>query len=267
VFHVLFILLVAALVGGAYAAIPGVLKVTRGVNEVVATIMLNFIATGISAYLLSVYLRDRKVNLVSQTKDLPKSAWIPPLNRALRLVGYHLPAGTLLQGFLVIAVLVGIFFYVLIYRTRFGFELLTTGANPAAALSAGVNAKAMVVKTIVLSGAVAGLAGMGPLLSEIHNYGDLFPTALGFTGISVALLGRNHPAGIAAAAMVWAGIETAGRGLSKVNIPQEISQIMQGTLLITAVIAFEVVRRRGLSAAVREAAVRVQAAPEAAGVA
>jgi simple sugar transport system permease protein len=130
-----------------------------------------------------------------------------------------------------------------------------------------VNAKAMVVKTIVLSGAVAGLAGMGPLLSEIHNYGDLFPSALGFTGISVALLGRNHPVGIAAAAVVWASIETAGRGLSKVHIPQEISQIMQGALLISAVIAFEVVRRRGLAHAVRDAAARVQAAPEGIGVA
>jgi simple sugar transport system permease protein len=267
VLHVSFIILVALLVGGAYAAIPGVLKVTRGVNEVVSTIMLNFIATGLSAYMLSVYLRDRKVNLVTQTKDLPKSAWLPSLNHVLRVVGYHLPTGTVLQGFLVIAVLVGIFFYTLIYRTRFGFELLTTGANPAAALSAGVNAKAMVVKTIVLSGAIAGLAAMGPLLSEIHNYGDLFPSALGFTGISVALLGRNHPGGIAAAAVVWAGIEQAGRGLSRVAIPQEISQIMQGALLISAVIAFEVVRRRGLASEVRDAAARVQAAPEGVGVA
>jgi simple sugar transport system permease protein len=265
--HVLFILVVAMLVGGAYASIAGVLKVTRGVNEVVSTIMLNFIATGISAYLLSVYLRDRKVNLIAQTKNLPKSAWLPTLNRALRAIGYHLPTGTQLQGFVVIAVVVGFFFYLLIYRTRFGYELVTTGANPAAALSAGVNPKAMIVKTIVLSGAVAGLAGMGPLLSEIHNYGDLFPTALGITGIAVALLGRNHPVGIAAAAIVWAGIETASRGLSKVHIPQEISQIMQGTLLITAVIAFEVVRRRGLAAAVHEAAVRVQVAPDGVGVA
>jgi ABC-type uncharacterized transport system permease subunit len=266
VIHVVFIIVVAMLVGGAYAAIAGVLKVTRGVNEVVSTIMLNFIATGLSAYLLSVYLRDHSVELVTQTKDLPKSAWLPSLNRLLSAFGYHLPAGTLLQGFLVLAVVVGVFFYVLIYRTRFGFELVTTGANPAAARSAGVNAKTMVVKTIVLSGAIAGLAGLGPLLSEIHNYGDLFPTALGFTGISVALLGRNHPVGIAAAALVWAGIETASRGLSKVGVPQEISQIMQGTLLITAVIAYEVVRRRGLAAAVRDAAARVHVAPEGVGV-
>jgi simple sugar transport system permease protein len=100
----------------------------------------------------------------------------------------------------------------------------------------------MIMKTIVLSGAIAGLAGMGPLLSELHKYGDTFPTALGFTGISVALLGRNHPAGIAVAAFVWAAIEQAARALPEVGIPPEIGKILQGTLLLSAVIAFEVVR-------------------------
>ena len=117
----------------------------------------------------------------------------------------------------------------------------------------------MIMKTIILSGALAGLAGMGPLLTEVHKYGDTFPTALGFTGISVALLGRNHPAGIAVAAFVWAGIEQAARALPDVGIPQEIGRILQGTLLLSAVIAFEVVRRYGLAASVREAAARAEA--------
>ena len=75
--HVLFIVLVAMVGAGAYAAIAGALKVTRGVNEVVSTIMLNFIATGITAYLLSVYLRNKKVNLQSETKPLPRSGVAP----------------------------------------------------------------------------------------------------------------------------------------------------------------------------------------------
>jgi simple sugar transport system permease protein len=231
-----------------------VLKVTRGVNEVVSTIMLNFIATGITAYLLSVYLRDRDVELQSETELLDRSAWLPSLNRMFSWIGYDL--GPTLQGFIVVAVLTGIVFYLLIYRTRFGFDLRASGANPRAALSSGVHPKAMIMKTIVLSGAIAGLAGMGPLLSEIHKYGDTFPVFLGFTGISVALLGRNHPAGIAAAAVVWAGIEQAARGLPDVGIPQEIGRIIQGTLLLSAVIAFEVVRRYGQAAEVREAAAR-----------
>ncbi len=257
--HVLFIVLVAMIGAGAYAAIAGALKVTRGVNEVVSTIMLNFIATGITAYLLSEHWRNKAVELQAETKPLPRSGWLPSLNRALTWIGYHLPSATTLQGFVVIAILTGIAFYLVVYRTRFGFDLRATGANPRAALASGVNPNAMIMKTIILSGAIAGLAGMGPLLSEIHKYGDTFPTALGFTGISVALLGRNHPVGIAAAALVWAGIEQAARALPDVGIPQEIGRILQGTLLLSAVIAFEVVRRYGQAAAVRDAAAKADA--------
>jgi simple sugar transport system permease protein len=257
--HVLFIVLVAMVGAGAYAGIAGALKVTRGVNEVVSTIMLNFIATGITAYLLSVYLRNKDVDLQSETRLIAPSGWLPSLNRVLRWVGYHLSEGTTLQGFVIVAVIAGISFYLIVYRTRFGFDLRSSGANPRAARTSGVNPNAMIMKTIILSGAIAGLAGMGPLMSEIHKYGDTFPTALGFTGISVALLGRNHPAGIAAAALVWAGIEQAARALPEVGIPPEIGRILQGTLLLSAVIAFEVVRRYGQTAAVRDAATKAEA--------
>jgi simple sugar transport system permease protein len=243
-------------VGGAWAAVAGILKVTRGVNEVVSTIMLNFIATGISAFLLVEYFRSSSASLVAETETLPRSAWFPSLNRLLETFGYHLPPNTILQGFLVVAIIVGIAFYVVIWRTRFGFELRTTGVNPAAARAAGVNPKAMILKTIVLSGVVAGLIGMGPLLGDpqLHKYGDTFPTAIGFTGIAIALLGRNNPGGIAVAALVWAGLERAGQALPPIGVPQEIVKILQGTLLLTAVIAFEVVRRFASAAQVREAA-------------
>jgi general nucleoside transport system permease protein len=254
--HVAFILLVAVAVGGAWAAVAGILKVTRGVNEVVSTIMLNFIATGVSAFLLAEYFRDNNASLVAQTEPLPSSAWIPSLNRLLETFGYHLPPGTILQGFLIGAIIVGILFYVVVWRSRFGFELRTTGINAAAARAAGVNPKAMILKTIVLSGMVAGLIGMAPLLCDpqLHKYADTFPTAIGFTGIAIALLGRNNPGGIAVAAFVWAALERGGQALPPIGVPQEIVKILQGTLLLTAVIAFEVVRRFASAAQVREAA-------------
>ena len=254
--HVGFIFLVAIAAGAAYAAIAGILKVWRGVNEVVSTIMLNFIATGITAFLVAEYFRNPKASLVAETKPIPPSGVLPPLNRLLEVFSYHLPTGTVLQGFLPFAILIGILYYVVVWRTRFGFELRTTGVNPAAALTSGVNPKLMILKTIMISGAVAGLIGLGPLLADpqLHKYGDTFPTFIGFTGISVALLGRNSPGGIAIAAVVWAALERAGQSLPPIGVPQEIVQILQGTLLLTAVIAFEVVRRFAAAAAVREAA-------------
>jgi ABC-type uncharacterized transport system permease subunit len=254
VLQISYILVVAMAVGGAYAAIPGILKVTRGVNEVVSTIMLNFIATGIIAYLLENNFRNADVPLQVETKPLPRSGWLPSLNELFSKVGIDLPAS--LTGFLIIAIVVGILFYVIVYRTRFGFDLRTTGRNPNAARSSGVNPKAMILKTMVLSGIVAGLAGMGPLLSDVHKYGDTFATGIGFTGIAVALLGRNSPAGIAVAAVVWAGIERASQTLNPIGIPPEIGQILQGTLLLSAVIAFEVVRRYRERLVVREAAAK-----------
>jgi simple sugar transport system permease protein len=108
------------------------------------------------------------------------------------------------------------------------------------------------------------MIGMGPLLGDpqLHKYSDTFPTAIGFTGIAVALLGRNSPSGIAIAAVVFASLERAGQSLPPIGVPQEIVQILLGTLLLSAVIAFEVVRRYAAAAAVRDAAriVRRQAA-------
>ena len=129
-----------------------------------------------------------------------------------------------------------------------------SGINPLAARTSGVDPKAMIVRTMIASGALAGVLAMGPLLSDTRVFGDQFPTQLGFTGIAVALLGRNHPAGIAFAAIVWAGLERGSQALSGEGIPTETSRILQGTLLLSAVIAYEIVNRRALEGATRRAA-------------
>ena len=253
ILHVPFIMVVAIATGGAWAAIPGFLKVTRGVNEVVSTIMLNYVATGVSAYLLLTYFRNERVVNIAETKVLPPSGRLPTLDSWLRAVGFHLPPGSRLQGFLPIAIAIGIAFYVVVWRTRFGYDLRMSGANAAAARASGVASNGMVVKTIVLSGMLAGLAAMAPLLCENFKYNEGFPLGTAFTGIGVALLGRNHPAGIAVAAFVWAGVEHGARNLSSVDIPSETSKILLGTLLLSAVVSFELVRRRNLAATVHAA--------------
>ena len=257
VLHVPFMFIVAMAVGGGYAAIPGVLKVKRGVNEVIATIMLNYVATGITAYLLINYFWHRDPlgrDLIPKTDHLDKSALMPDLNAALAKVGFHMAPDVRLYGFIVVAALAGILFYVVVWRTRFGFDLRMSGINPLAARTSGVDPKAMIVRTMVISGALAGVLAMGPLLSDTHVFGDQFPTQLGFTGIAVALLGRNHPGGIALAAVVWAALERASQALAAQDVPTEISRILQGTLLLSAVIAYEIINRRALESATRRAA-------------
>lgn len=252
--HVPFILLVGMVVGGAWAGVAGVLKATRGVHEVIATIMLNTVATGLSAYLLFNYFEDDRVETLNlTTEEIRDSGWIPSLNGLLEWVTGDTPEGTL-QGFLVGAIVVGILYWLLVNRTRFGFELRASGLNPFAARAAGVDDKAMIVKTMVLSGAIAGLVAMGPLLGFFHRYTLDFPVGLGFTGIGIALLGRNHPVGMAAGALLFGFLETSAQILDLEDIPKEIVDIMQGVILLSVVVAWEVVRRLVAAAETRAAA-------------
>jgi ABC-type uncharacterized transport system permease subunit len=250
--YVLSIFLVAVLVGMVWAAIAAVLKITRNVNEVISTIMLNFVASQLIFYLLREHW-NRGAGLVAETGPLPSAARIPHLNRLFEVIGLDLPGNVVLQGFLPIAILVGVGYHIVLNRSRFGFDLRVSGQSPTAAKASGIDPKRMVLVTFLISGGVAGLIGLTPLLADPQygKYGDQFPQGLGFTGLSLALLGRNHPVGIAAAALVWATIERATQRLSFIDIPQEIGIILQGSFLLAAVVAYEVVRRKAEDAETR----------------
>ena len=250
----IIITIVTAMVCGAvWAIIPGVLSVTRNVNIVVGTIMMNGIAAGLIGYFLRTWFRDKSDNLTAHTKTIPVGSRLPTLNFLLDVFGVEVPKSTKLHSFMLLALVVGLLFYFVIYRTRFGFDLLASGRNSAAARASGIDARKMVIVTMAISGALAGLAGMSVLLNQAFEYGDRFPLQLGFTGISVALLGRNSPGGIAVAAVVMASIEQGSRGLAVIGIPQEIGQILQGTLLVVAVVTYEVASRRARTIAVQTA--------------
>jgi simple sugar transport system permease protein len=238
VLHQIVIVVIAVLVGGLWAAVPAVLKVTRGVSEVISTIMLNFIATGIIAYLLNpgrlaVQLGPNNIG----TKTISSSGRIP---------GTPFPGTDLkLDSFLVIAVLAGIAFWFMINRTRFGFDLRATGLSQSAAVASGVDARRMVVMAMVISGAIAGLIGMPQLLGESYTYSLNFPTGIGLTGIGIALLGRNGPVGIAFASLLWAFLDVSSQILDFNDIPKEIVAITQAAVLLSVVVVYEVVSRVG----------------------
>ncbi|MFN8052347.1 MAG: ABC transporter permease [Acidimicrobiales bacterium] len=233
--HVTFCIAVAMITGSLWSLIPAVLKVYRGVSEVISTIMLNYIATGLLAFLFSEVFAERKPgDLNPKSRILPTSAWMPNLiEDNLHNVG----------GFIFVAALLGAVFYLVVWKTRFGFELRASGANPTAARTAGINPKTMILRAMLLSGAVAGMVGMPQLLGDKHAYSSDLQLGLGFSGIAVALLGRNSPVGIAVAAMTFGFLDSAARFLDLESIPKEIVTIMQGVLVLTVVIVYEIARR------------------------
>jgi len=243
--HVAFILLVAMSVGGAYAGFAGLLKVNRGVNEVISTIILNRIATaGIIAWLLTEWLDESRQGLNQGTAFIAKSGRLPDLNSWLEVFTRDIGKGRHLTSMILIAIVVGIAFHIFINRMVAGYDLRASGSNPTAAGVAGVPPKRMVVIAMTMSGACAGLIGMSTVLGEKYSYDRSMTTNLGFTGLGIALLGRNHPVGVALAALLWAFIDASSGILQSTNsASREIVKILQGVILIAGVAGYEVVKR------------------------
>ncbi|MBW5482333.1 ABC transporter permease [Streptomyces bambusae] len=236
--HILLIVLVAMGVGAFWAGIAGILKARRGVSEVVSTIMLNAIATAVIAWLIlpkNLGFQPEGSNDLT-TGDIPESGWFPAVTTA----------GGDIYGFTFIAFALGIGYWFALNRTRFGFDLRATGASESAAQASGVDAKKMIMTSMLISGAVAGLVGMPLLLGESHTYNLSFPAGIGFTGITIALLGRNNPIGIFFAAFLIAFIDKASSGLDTAGYAKEIGTIMKGLIVVAVVISYELVRRYGI---------------------
>ena len=241
--HVLLIIVVAMAVAAFWAGIVAVLKITRGVSEVISSIMLNFVALGLASYLLTGPFRGSPEGAsIISTADIPESGWMPSLNGVFDLLGLANPPRQL-YGFLLFAIVVGVAIAVLLNRTRFGFDLKASGMSPSAASASGVNARSMVIKTMLLSGAVAGLIGLPDLLGSTHKYTTDFTAGLGFLGIAVALLGRNKPVGIALAALLFAFLDRSLVPLQIADYPSSVVTIFQGTIVLAVVVANEIARR------------------------
>jgi len=235
------LLLVAMGTGALWAGIAGALKVTRGVSEVVATIMLNSIATAVIGYVTLAHVWGVQLGNNMTTGVMRKSGWIPGIDLGADVGEIY--------GLVFLAILLGVAYWLVLNRTRFGFDLRATGESETAAAASGVNAKRMVFVSMVISGAVAGLAGLPLLLGDTHTYSLSFPAGLGFTAIGIALLGRNHPGGIALAALLWALLDKASPALdyaTPVAYEKEIATIMQGLIVFAVVISYEAVRQWGL---------------------
>ncbi|TMR19988.1 ABC transporter permease [Nonomuraea turkmeniaca] len=251
------IIVVAALVGGLYALIPAVMKVTRGVNEVISTIMLNYIAINLSSFLVRGPFAGQRAEgqLTTTTPELPDSAMFPNLNFVFDWFGLLPPTrGGGVWGFLLVAIALGIVIWVVLERTRFGFNVKASGLNGPAALASGVDPKKMIIAAMMLSGGIAGLIGLPEILGDKGAFNSNFTAGLGFLGIAVALLGRNKPVGIAVAALLFAFLDRAQGALQIANVPPSVITIIQGVTVLLVVVANEVTNRLALRLEERRAA-------------
>jgi simple sugar transport system permease protein len=235
--HLTVIVVTAMFVGAMWAGVAALLKVVRGVSEVISTIMLNAIATALIAYMLGEVAVEIAGSNNIGTKPIAESGSFP---------GIPLIPGSPLDvfGFIIVAALAGAAYSIVLGRTRFGFDLRATGHSETAAVASGVNVKRMVLTAMLLSGAVAGLVGMPQLLGgTTRTYSLDFPAGLGFTGIAIALLGRNHAVGMAFSALLFSFLDASSIILDINDISKEIVLIMQGTIVLSVVVAYELVRR------------------------
>jgi ABC-type uncharacterized transport system permease subunit len=227
------LVLAAAAGGGVVGLVPGVLKARFGANEVIVTIMLNFIVLAILNYLVSAHLH------VPETLHTPEIA-AGHVARLADLSSTFRGSAANLTVLVIVAAAVGLWWH--LFRTRAGYELRAVGLQPEAAEYGGVKVGTVWVRAMILSGAIAGLGGINYVLGYKHYYEEGFAAGSGFLGIAVALVGRNHPLGVPLAALFFATLSQGGLAVNAL-VPKEMVDILQAVVILAIVASVPEVRR------------------------
>ena len=214
----------AVLAGGAFAALPGLMKAYADANEVITTIMLNFIATGVVFYLIDGHLRAPGAS-APNTPSFPAYVGFPSVvfgSSSFSILGFAVALLTILAV------------HVVMTRTRFGYDLRTSGWQAPAAAFSGVNPQRTIVATMTFSGMIAGLTGAVFTVMVLGYYTDpaTFPT-VGFDAIAVSLLAANNPLGVLPAGLLFGGLEAGQQYIGiKLNVPQELVDGVVGLVVL-----------------------------------
>ncbi len=191
--------LTAVVAGGLWGAIPGYLRARFGSSEVINTIMLNFIAIAMVSYFTQYHYKIPG-DPILQTAPIGEAAYIPQFREYFSFIPSDVP----LNVAFLLAILMCVLVYVFLWKTKWGYELRAVGQNSSAAEYGGVSPQRQMIIAMTISGALAGMVAINEVLGFRHNYYDGFSAELGFLGIAVALLGRNHPLGVFVAALFFA---------------------------------------------------------------
>lgn len=232
-------MVVFGMIGGAlWALVPGVLRAWLGVNEIITTLMLNYVAIGISEWLVHGAWKDPLGFGFPGTKEFPPAAWLPVWGTTRVHLG------------LVFGVVAAVVLFIILQRTRWGYEIGVAGESERVARYAGMATARNIVLVLMLSGALAGLAGMSEVAGIGHKLQRDLSPGYGYTAIIVAWLGRLNPFGIALVAFLLAGLLVGGDQIQiSLGLPAAIAPMLQGLILFfllggELLIRYRLVRRR-----------------------
>jgi ABC-type uncharacterized transport system permease subunit len=236
---------IAAILSGAvWGAIPGILKAKFGSHEVINTIMLNFIAIALASYFTQYHYKVPS-DPIMQTIEIGRQN-VPAGMEALKGVNAHIPRlGSFVPGFperiplnvaFILAILVCVLVYIFLWRTKWGYEIRATGSNPTAAEYGGISVKKQIILAMAVSGGLAGMVAINEVLGYRYRYYEGFSSGIGygFTGIAVALLGRNHPIGVVFSALLF-GALTRGSLFVDIftdKVSKDLVQVLQGIIIL-----------------------------------
>jgi simple sugar transport system permease protein len=221
--------LTAIAVGGAWGAIPGWLKARFGAHEVITTIMMNFIAVALVSYFTQYYYKAPG-DPIMESVPVGAAAHIPRLGTFVPGLPERLP----LNVAFLLAILACALVYVFLWRTKWGYEIRATGANPSAAEYGGISVRKQIILAMAVSGALAGMVGINEVLGYRYRYYHEFSANYGFTGIAVALLGRNHPVGVFLAALLFGMLIRGGIFVDAFSqhVTKDLVEVLQAIVIL-----------------------------------
>ncbi len=225
-------IIAAGLFGALWALIPAWLQAYRGSHIVITTIMFNFIASSLMVYLL-VNVLIKPGSMSPETREFDPSGWLPFMHEILAVVGIEVTRTPLNLSF-ILALICCVLVWAYVWKTRWGYALRTAGQSEAAAVYAGIKPKRIVIITMCISGALAGFVAVNEIMGVHHRLLLNYTAGYGFTGIAVALMGRNHPVGIIMASLLFGVLYQGGAELAfeVPKITREMVVAIQGLIIL-----------------------------------
>ncbi len=221
--------IVSFLVGGIWGGIPGLLKARFGGHEVINTIMMNMIAYSLVNYCV-VGPFHRQGTSILETDFIPEAARIPRIHDFLPFIPERIPLNL---GFF-IALLTCLVTYLILWKTKWGYEIRAVGISDSVSKYAGINVKKNIVLAMFIAGGFAGMVGIHEVMGYRYTYHDSFSQGAGFVGIAVALLGRNHPMGVILAALLFGALNRGSLylDLNFDSLSKDLVMVLQGTIVL-----------------------------------